>query len=291
MSTHDCEPTLNDKQVLDFCKDGFLMLEGVVPDEINRRTLEYLGEHPEHEATQILLEDWFDENVIKNPRVAGAVRSLLGKNFGLPNHVANHRSVCPMPAQEWHTDGGSKYGPEMNYLMAFYYPQDCPKELGPTELLPASHFLFSWLMYMGHYGRIRGSHHAVVPAGSVLIFVYHIWHRRSESTGEGIRNNLKFNYWRTVPPQRDWIIDPDFDIASADYSHSLKPQLQGGGPIYRYRRTQQDSYDDAEMYFWLRGQSDKYRIIGGPAWPAGPTTSVAGPYGMPAELAEEKPSP
>ena len=40
--TYDCKPTLTDKQVLEFCKQGFLLLEGVVPDEINRKTLEYL---------------------------------------------------------------------------------------------------------------------------------------------------------------------------------------------------------------------------------------------------------
>ena len=35
--TYDCEPTLTDSQVLEFCKTGYLMFEGVVPDEINRR--------------------------------------------------------------------------------------------------------------------------------------------------------------------------------------------------------------------------------------------------------------
>ena len=32
MRTHDGEPTLNDSQVLDFCRKGVLMLNGVVPD-------------------------------------------------------------------------------------------------------------------------------------------------------------------------------------------------------------------------------------------------------------------
>ena len=39
MATYECPPTLTDTQVLEFCKKGFLMLEGVVPDEINQRTL------------------------------------------------------------------------------------------------------------------------------------------------------------------------------------------------------------------------------------------------------------
>ena len=35
--TYDCKPTLTDTEVLEFCKNGYLMLEGVVPDEVNRR--------------------------------------------------------------------------------------------------------------------------------------------------------------------------------------------------------------------------------------------------------------
>jgi hypothetical protein len=90
--------------------------------------------------------------------------------------------------------------------------------MGPTDLLPGSHFVFSMHNNMGHYGGIQGSVHAVLPAGSIFLTVYNIWHRRSASTGHGVRNNLKYNYWRTVPPARDWIIEPDFDVAAADYS-------------------------------------------------------------------------
>ena len=80
MRTHDCEPTLNDSQVLDFCRKGVLMLDGVVPDEINQRVIEYLdtpsGTRPD--AAKLFDEDWFVENVFLNPQAAGAVRSLLG---------------------------------------------------------------------------------------------------------------------------------------------------------------------------------------------------------------------
>ena len=39
---YDCEPTLTDEQVVDFCRKGMLILERVVPDEINRRAMEFL---------------------------------------------------------------------------------------------------------------------------------------------------------------------------------------------------------------------------------------------------------
>ena len=39
MRTYDCKPTLTDRQVLEFCKRGFLMLEGVVPELVLVRDL------------------------------------------------------------------------------------------------------------------------------------------------------------------------------------------------------------------------------------------------------------
>ena len=41
--TFDCQPTLTDSQVLQYCRDGFLQLKGVVPEEINQRTFDYLN--------------------------------------------------------------------------------------------------------------------------------------------------------------------------------------------------------------------------------------------------------
>ena len=273
MRTHSCRPTLTDSQVLEFCKQGYLLLEGVVPDEINRRTISFLDKYPSHEPTEILTEDWFVDNVILNPQASGAVRSLLSQNFGLPIIMSNHRVMCPSPAQNWHRDGNSKYGPALSYLQVFYYPEDCSLELGPTELLPGSHFLFSLSQQMGHYGAIRGACRAAAPAGSIFVTVYSIWHRRSAASGEGLRNLLKYNYWRTESPRRDWIREPDFDIATANY------KLEG----QTFREQFRDCNDAAEMFFWLLGRSDEFRLTGGQGWPLNRNVGkyMESPYGVP----------
>ena len=301
METYDCKPTLNDSEVLEVCRNGFLMLEGVVPDKINKKTIEYVNSYSNEgqyvpssvqrdkfagnagQPVGLLNEDWFVENILLNPQAAGAVRSLLGKNFGLPNLIGNHRTETPLPAQEWHVDGGSIYGPEVNYLQVFYYPQACPRDLGPTELLPGSHFLFSLQGYMGHYGRIRNSYHATAPAGSIFITVYNIWHRRSESATKGIRNNLKYNYWRTVEPTRDWVIDPGFDIGTAKYEIGE----WGSTEQPTYRQQFRDCVDSAEMYTWLCGKSEKFKYLGGQAWPLPASThffSDGRPYATPEDM-------
>ena len=74
--TYDCLPTLNDTDVFNFCKTGYLMLESVVDDAINRQTTDYIDKNGHH---SLLNEDWFIEAVFYNPQAAGAVRSLLAR--------------------------------------------------------------------------------------------------------------------------------------------------------------------------------------------------------------------
>ena len=114
--TFDCAPTLTDSQVLEFCRDGHLLLKGVVPDEINQKCCDWLdGKIPldpsftppgmtldelerirgSHEPSAILLEDWFIEHVLLNPQLAGALRSLLGASVGLPVITSHHRVEGP----------------------------------------------------------------------------------------------------------------------------------------------------------------------------------------------------
>lgn len=264
--TCDCEPTLTDRDVIDFCKNGYLVLEGVVPDEINRKVVKYLDELDDtYEPTPIMGQEWFVEGVLKNPQAAGAVRSLLGKDFALPVIISNHRGTLPCAAQGWHRDGGSIYTHKLEYLQVFYYPQDCPIEFGPTEVLPGSHFMRLKTAMMANFGHIIGAVRTAAPAGSIFLTVYCIWHRRSaavaQSTPENrFRNLLKYNYWRTTPPQRDWKIDPNFDLSTVNFDppNALFEQFQGGIAA-------------ARMFSWLSGLEDQYEKRGGQCWPIVPT--------------------
>jgi hypothetical protein len=274
MTIHDCEPTLRDRQVLEFCQTGFLVLEGVVPEAINRRAFDYLGTKTHYEPTEILCEEWFIENVILNPAAAGAIRSLLGRGFHLPVLMSNHRVQAPAPAVGgWHVDGNSKFGPELNYLQVFYYPQDTPLEFGPTELLPGSHHVFMQQRAMGHLGSLRGVYRSAAAAGTIFITAYQIWHRRGSATGHGTRNLLKYFYWRTEPPKRDWIIEPEFDFATADF--------QGPGMAFGEQFT--NAMATAEMFCWLCGHHNQFQVLGGQSWPL-PAKRLGAPYGFPAGL-------
>ena len=272
MNTSHIQPTLTDTEVLEFCKNGYLLLDGVVPEEINHKAVAFLDSDTYYEPTDILAEDWFIENVTLNPAAAGAIRSLLGAGFTAPVLMSNHRVHMPQPAQHWHRDGQSRYGPALHYLQVFYYPEACTPEMGPTEVLPGSHYLFQHASFMGHYGNMRHSVKTAASAGSIVLTVYSVWHRRSASSASGIRNLLKYNYWRTSPPVRDWTIEPDFDFALADYTVAVP------GPRQQF----QECLDAAEMFFWLCGKSGEYRTMGGQGWPL-PGNRNAPPAGFPGQ--------
>ena len=267
--TYDCEPTMTDTQVLDFCRKGFLMLEAVVPDEVNKRACDYCelyasgGPFKEDSARlpdEIFELDWFADNVILNSGAIGVVRSLLGKNFQLPTFMANHSVVCPGGTGEWHRDAGSLYGPKIDSLKVFYYPQDVTPEMGPTEILLGSHLAPTGQGIEWRGGRLMDS-----SAGTVFITMYSILHRKSESTAEGMRNMLKWSYWRTVPPQRDWIIEPDFDLHTANYGGHGTAKLV------------------ARKLYWLCGKADEFRTMGGQSWPysGSQASQIHKSYGFP----------
>lgn len=272
----ECEPSLTDSQVLEFCREGYLLLRGVVDDAVNEKARAWLeGRIPadpcfvpegmsdedlariraSHEPSTIFLEQWFIEGVLLQPQLAGIMRSLLGPQVGLPILASHHGTQCPQPAQGWHHDADHVFGPELNFVEVFYFPQDTPVELGPTELVPRTH--------LGPTQRDinEGGVFADGPAGTLGIHHQSILHRRGVSTATGMRHMLKYNYWRTVAPQHDWIAEADFDLQTADY---------GGHNQARYV---------AHMLYWLRGQGDEYRTIGGQGWPWRSPNQIGKPYG------------
>ena len=91
---------------------------------------------------------------------------------------------------------------------------------------------------------------------------------------ECLSNLLKFNYFRTTPPLHDWVIQPDFSIAMADY------ELHGS-PTFRQQF--RDCYDNAHMFLWLSGKEERIHIVGGQSWPI-PARRLDIPYGVPDDL-------
>ena len=257
------KPTLADHDVLQFCKTGFLVLEGVIPDSTNEWVYAYMDRENAAAGSPmsgIANEERFVEEVLLHPEVAGAARSLLGDNFALPDQMATHRLVEPKKMGQWHMDGGSQFERACNLLQVFYVPQTNTKEMGPTYFLPGSHLVPITVEELRHFGHLAGQVQTIAPAGSVFFTHYSIWHRQGGKTDASVRNMLKWMFWRTAPPRRDWIIDPEFDFGLADYSYANE-YFDGSW------RNEQSVPRVAEMFSWLCGKSDHFRWLGGAGWP------------------------
>ncbi len=100
----DLEPTLTDSQVLEFCKRGYMMLEGVVTEEVNRQVREYLADHPYEredggafEDQGLLQEPWFVDGVLLN-RQAPCAR-CWAKIFACPPAPTTTSLASPLWAR------------------------------------------------------------------------------------------------------------------------------------------------------------------------------------------------
>lgn len=245
MKLFDCNPTMTDREVLKWCRDGYVILPEVVPTEVNERVVDYAERRPGNLGADLLGADWYEKSVTLNPTLVGIVRSLLGRNFAYPRFAANHRTSGPQNGTPWHQDGGAVYGPAVDCLQVFYLPQAATFEMGPTLILPGSHFLFSRNQYMTHYGSIKGEVSTLAPQGTIFITHYAIWHRRPPSTSSNIRNLLKFWYIRTVSPAWDWVREPGFTLDDT-FACTETGSLLG-------RDNRRARNDAAGMFHWLTG--------------------------------------
>ncbi len=73
MQTHDCPPTLTDRDVIRFCRDGYLESPSAVDRAVTDRVLAWLAEHGDHlgDAWPLLDEDWFIDGFVLNGPAVG----------------------------------------------------------------------------------------------------------------------------------------------------------------------------------------------------------------------------
>jgi hypothetical protein len=197
----DIEPTMDDSQVMEFTHSGFVIAEGVIADEINRQC-ETL---PKGGMADFVRTVEFRRAVFLNPRVSGIVRSLLGENFIVPAMAHHHLYEGVHAGQTWHSDGLTESGYGVTHLQCYYYPHAVEIEDGPTMVLPGSQFRLVNREAIAHYRDILGQMSLTVPAGTVVLTRYGIWHKAGPKFNSRRRSMIKFSYYRTNSPERDWL--------------------------------------------------------------------------------------
>lgn len=240
----DIKPTMTDNDVMEFVAKGYWVLDEVVDKAFNQQCLDA----PPGPAKELVGAPEFIRNVLLHPKVAGVVRSLLGKNFLVPTGGHHHRFDEPYVGQDWHSDGISGAGFEINELQCYYYPQDVNLEDGPTIILPGTHCRAVNRDAIAHYGNIIGQTPLIVKAGTVALTRYGIWHKAGPKTSYKQRSMIKFSYHRQSPPERDWLIESDEIPEYVD-----QPGFHYGSGVESYR----DLRRRIHTWNWLCGLSEE----------------------------------
>jgi len=224
---------LTDKQVQDFIVEGYLELPPAEVDgtgvDIHQkvfRAASQLGDRAERLGNNILPGLPELAAVFETPRCRGALTSLLGPHYMMHPHRFCHVSKPGRQAQTWHRDSfWGHWHPRSQcpyWIMALYFPQDTPFELGPTCVLPRSQY------YNKDEGRGSGKKGSfgcgrwkekdleegvpaihwhlqekplVCRAGTIVLMHYDLWHRGPANvSSDGIRFMFKFQFSRMVGP-------------------------------------------------------------------------------------------
>ena len=136
------------------------------------------------------------QKVLDDPNVKGALTSLLGADYYMQPHRHPHYNPPDSKGQGMHQDGGKRWSHHTRRLLVFYYPQDTPVALGPTGVVPMSHY------YSTREGAGVSSEQPIVgKAGTVAFANYDLWHRAMPNSSEKRRYMMKFLYTRMSEPQ------------------------------------------------------------------------------------------
>ena len=116
------------------------------------------------------------QEVWDHPEVKGTFASLLGKDFVMNDHRHCHLNFPGTRSQIWHQDSLNFRHHKILCALGMYYPQAVTKDMGPTALVPGTHFRNAPSDRMATYGKFKEQVLATVDAGSILILHYDIWH-------------------------------------------------------------------------------------------------------------------
>ena len=190
-------PTVFDAAALErYLRDGYLVLHPQMPSGFHEQIYHQVDEILEAEGNpgnNLIPRIPALSQVLSHPDVDGALTGILGPGYLTDAHRHCHERPPRTAAQRLHMDSWSRRHHRTRWAMAFYYPQDTTLEMGPSGVVPGSH-------YLNRYP-IREPVGLEGNAGTVVIVHYDLWHLGMANQSDCKRYMLKFLFSRVEEPQ------------------------------------------------------------------------------------------
>ena len=197
------DPTclLSDDEVATFIIRGYHLVETDFPPEFNASIYAELEQLQDNPGDEILDRVPKLHQVYDNAQVKGALISLLGEGCQMHSHRHCHMNRPGSRSQAWHQDGVNVRHHHTQLVLAMYYPQDVTSDLGPTVIMPGTHFRNAPTDQLSTYANFREQVVLTVKAGTVAITHYDLWHAAMRNCGHRTRYMLKFLFAREESPK------------------------------------------------------------------------------------------
>lgn len=209
----------DDAAMRDFLVQGYCVLKVNLPAEFHQQVFEKTKKLLAEEGNpgnNILPRLPEVQQVFDDPAVKGALTSLLGPSYVMHVHRFAHPNGPGGNGGGWHKDSYWGYSKVRDHhprwIMAMYYPQDVPLELGPTGAVPGSQYYESRVATLPLPKDAPVDPEGVgLPvigeAGSVILIHFDLWHRAFPNHSDQHRYMFKFQFTRMdepLPNQPHW---------------------------------------------------------------------------------------
>ncbi len=190
---------LSDAQMRHFIVNGYVTVTTELPaqfhDAVYEKTVSVFDKEG-NPGNNLLPRIPEIQRIFDDPNVSGALTSLLGADYYMQPHRHPHYNPPGSGGQGLHQDGGKRWSHHTRRLLVLYYPQDTPVELGPTGVVPMSHYYST-----GEGAGASPEQPVVGEAGTVAFANYDLWHRAMPNSSEKRRYMMKFLYARMSEPE------------------------------------------------------------------------------------------
>ncbi len=188
---------LDDDTMARFIERGLVSFEPELPgdfhEHIHRQTVAACASgNPGNNILPLVPEL---QTIVDEPRVRGALASILGPDYAMHPHRHCHVNLTGSDGQRLHKDAFSVRYHRIHEALVFYYPHNVDADMGPTAVVPGSQYhgkqldeeMPSELLVCG-------------KAGTVTVAHYDLWHRGTPNRASADRYMIKFLFTRMSQP-------------------------------------------------------------------------------------------